>query len=159
MVKGEKWTILVGLFDGKPYEVFGGLSEMIEIPKKYKEGKLTKVVKTKHTRRYDLVFGEDGLIKDVTKVFNNPDYQVLTRMVSLALRHGAKPSFLVEQLQKDPDNNLTSFSRVLSRVLKKYIQNGTSVTADKVCSSCENESLVYQDGCVLCTSCGWSKCM
>lgn len=159
VVKGEKWTILVGLYDGKPYEVFGGLSKMIEIPKKFKTGQLIKVHKSKHKRRYDLKFGEDGLIKDVTSVFDNPDYQVLTRMVSLALRHGAKPSFLVEQLQKDPDNNLTSFSRVLSRVLKKYIADGTSVTSDRVCTSCESESLIYQDGCVLCTACGWSKCM
>lgn len=160
IVKGEKWTILVGLLDGKPYEVFGGLSEMIEIPRGYKEGELVKVCKTKHKRRYDLKFGEDGWIKDVTKVFNNPDYQVLTRMVSLALRHGTRPSFLIEQLQKDPDNNLTSFSRVLSRVIKKYIENGTNVTSsDKMCAVCENDTLVYQDGCILCTSCGWSKCM
>lgn len=159
-VKGEKWTILVGLMNNNPYEVFGGLSEMVEIPKKYKSGTIIKAkpgVKT--PSRYDLKFGEDGVIKDITKVFNNTTHQVHTRMVSLSLRHGAKPSFLIEQLQKDPDNDLTSFSRVLSRVLKKYVSDGTKVTSDKYCPTCESESLVYQDGCITCGTCGWTKCM
>lgn len=159
-VKGEKWTILVGLMDGHPYEVFGGLSEMIEIPRKYKTGKVVKAKRgVKTPSKYNLEFGEDGMIKDITRVFDNPTYQVHTRMVSLALRHGTKPSFLVEQLQKDPDNDLTSFSKVLSRVLKKYVSDGTKVTADKVCPECGAESaLVYNDGCPTCSSCGWTKC-
>lgn len=157
-VKGEKWTILVGLMDGKPYEVFGGLSELIEIPKKYGGGKLIKNGRSKNVSRYNLQFGEDGVIKNVTKVFDNPTYQVHTRMVSLALRHGAKPSFLVEQLLKDPDNDLTSFSKVLARVLKKYIEDGTAVTSDKVCPNCESEALIYQEGCVTCQDCGLAKC-
>lgn len=158
-VKGEKWTILVGLMNGKPYEVFGGLSELIEIPKKYTEGVIIKATRSKTKSRYDLQFGEDGwLIKDVTKVFDNVTYQVHTRMVSLALRHGAKPSFLVEQLQKDPDGDLTSFSKVLARVLKKYIIDGTKVTSDKVCPSCGSEALIYQEGCLTCGDCGYAKC-
>lgn len=158
-VKGDKWTILVGMMDGKPYEVFGGLAELIEIPKKYTQGNLIKASRSKTKSRYDLQFGEDGwLIKDVTKVFDNVNYQVLTRMISLSLRHGAKPSFLVEQLQKDPDGDLTSFSKVLARVLKKYIENGTKVTSDKVCPSCGSESLVYQEGCMTCADCGYAKC-
>ena len=157
-VKGEKWTILVGLMDGKPYEVFGGLSELIEIPKKYAAGQLIKNGRSKNTSRYNLQFGDDGMIKNVTRVFDNPTYQVHTRMVSLALRHGARPSFLIEQLLKDPDNDLTSFSKVLSRVLKKYVADGTKVTSDKMCPSCESTSLVYQEGCRMCTSCSYSAC-
>lgn len=157
-VKGEKWTIIVGLMDDNPYEVFGGLSEMIEIPKKYKTGRLVKAITSKNKSRYDLFFGEDGAIRDITTVFDNVLYQTHTRMVSLALRHQASPSFLVEQLQKDPDSDLTSFSRVLSRVLKKYIVDGTKVTSDKACPSCTSESMVYQEGCVTCQDCGWSKC-
>lgn len=158
-VKGDKWTILVGLMDGRPYEVFGGLSELIEIPKQHTEGVLIKATRSKVRSRYDLQFGQDGwLIKDVTKVFDNVAYQVHTRMVSLALRHGAKPSFLVEQLQKDPDSDITSFSKVLARVLKKYIVDGTKVTSDKSCPSCNSESLIYQEGCMTCKDCGYAKC-
>jgi ribonucleoside-diphosphate reductase alpha chain len=157
-VKGEKWVILVGLKDGKPYEVFGGLSENVEIPAKYKKGTIIKASSNKTTpNRYDLKL--NGLkIKNITKMFDNPLYQVHTRMVSLGLRHGVRPSFLVEQLQKDPDNDLTSFSKVLARVMKKYIEDGTKVTSDKICPNCELESLVYQEGCRLCENCGYSAC-
>jgi ribonucleoside-diphosphate reductase alpha chain len=157
-VKGEKWIILVGLMDGKPYEVFGGLSENVEIPAKYKKGTIIKASSNKTTaNRYDLKL--NGLkINNITKMFDNPLYQVHTRMVSLGLRHGVKPSFLVEQLQKDPDNDLTSFSKVLARVLKKYIEDGTKVTSDKVCPTCGSEALVYQEGCVTCKNCGFAKC-
>lgn len=158
-IKGEKWTILVGLMDGKPYEVFGGLSNYIEIPKQYTTGIISKhSSSTKTKSRYDLYFGEGGIVKDITRVFDNVANQVHTRMISLALRHGAKPSFLVEQLLKDPDNDLTSFSKVLSRVLKKYIEDGTKVTSDKNCPTCGADALVYQEGCVTCSVCGYSKC-
>lgn len=157
-IKGEKWTILVGLMNGRPYEVFGGLSEMVEIPKRFSEGILVKASSSKKTSKYDLYFGDDGVIRNVTKVFDNVLYQTHTRMVSLALRHGTKPSFLVEQLQKDPDSDLTSFSKVLSRVLKKYIEDGTRATSDKTCPSCGSENMIYQEGCVTCQDCGWSKC-
>jgi ribonucleoside-diphosphate reductase alpha chain len=157
-VKGEKWVILVGLLNGKPYEVFGGLSENVEIPAKYKMGRVIKATKNKTTaNRYDLEF--NGFkIKNITKMFDNPLYQVHTRMVSLGLRHGVRPSFLVEQLHKDPDNDLSSFSKVLGRVLKKYIEDGTKVTSDKICPQCKSEALVYQEGCVTCQDCGFAKC-
>lgn len=160
-VKGEKWTIIVGLVEGKPYEVFGGLSELIEIPRRYTSGTIIKNIRSKTKSRYDLQLDEEEegwLIKDIAKVFDNIAYQVHTRMVSLALRHGAKPSFLVEQLQKDPDSDITSFSKVLARVLKKYIENGTKVTSDKTCPQCGSEALVYQEGCMVCQDCGYGKC-
>ena len=157
-IKGEKWVIFVGMLDDKPYEVFGGLSDNVEIPTEHKEGKIIKsaTFKTKASR-YDL--DVDGfVIKNITKQFDNPTYQVHTRMVSLSLRHGAKPSFLVEQLLKDPDNNLSSFSKVLSRVLKKYIVDGEKVTSEKLCQECGEEGLVYQEGCATCMNCGYAKC-
>jgi len=157
-IKGEKWTILVGLMEGKPYEVMGGLSNLIEIPSKYDDGRIIKrSYKTKESE-YDLEFGEGGLVKSLVRVFDNTNHSVHTRMVSLALRHGAKPSFLVEQLLRDPDSDFQSFSKVLARTLKKYIQDGTRCSGDKVCPSCSAEKLVYQDGCALCQSCGWTKC-
>ena len=160
-IQGEKWTILIGLFEGKPYEVLGGLSNLIEIPKRYTNGGLTKHSFKTRNNRYDLQIGEDDdamMIKDIVKVFDNPTNSAFTRMISLALRHGAKPSFLVEQLQKDRNSDMFSFSRCIARILKNYIQNGERVASDKVCRSCQEEGLVYQDGCETCTKCGYAKC-
>jgi len=106
------------------------------------------------------VFGENGdevFIKDIVKVFDNPDNSAFTRMISLGLRYGAKPSFLVEQLQKDKDSDMFSFARCISRILKNYIEDGTSVT-DNICSECETDSLIYVEGCVTCRNCGYAKC-
>jgi ribonucleoside-diphosphate reductase alpha chain len=156
-VKGQKWLILVGLLNGRPYEIFGGVEEKIEIPKKFTSGKIVKV-EEKGGNRYDLKFGEDGCIKDIGKMFDNTNYQVHTRLISLGLRHGAKVNFVVEQLQKDADNDFTSFSRAISRVLKKYIEDGTKVATDKTCGNCGQDTLFYSEGCVNCSNCAWTKC-
>ena len=161
-IKGERWTILVGLFQDKPYEVMGGLSNLIEIPKRYTGGRLRKQSYKTKENRYDLTFGENGdevVVKDVVKVFDNPNNSAFTRMISLGLRHGAKPSFLVEQLQKDKDSDMFSFARCVGRILKNYIKNGERAHSDKACPSCgADHGLIYQDGCVTCTKCGYSKC-
>ena len=160
-IKGERWTILVGLYDDKPYEVLGGLSNYIEIPKKYVHGKMIKHhFKTKNNR-YDLKFGENGneiIIKDIVAVFDNPNNSAFTRMISLSLRHGAPPRLLVEQLLKDRDHDMFSFARCIARILKNYICDGEEAHSDKGCSECGEEGLVYQDGCVTCTGCGYAKC-
>jgi len=160
-IKGEAWTILVGLMGGRPYEVMGGLQKYIEIPKKYRKGIIIKhPYKTKNSR-YDLRIGGNGdeiLIKDIVDVFDNPNHAGFTRTISLALRHGAPINYVVEQLQKDREMDMFSFSRVIARVLKTYIQDGTS-PGKNVCESCDAvDSLRYQEGCVTCMSCGWSKC-
>jgi ribonucleoside-diphosphate reductase alpha chain len=159
-IGGEKWTILVGLMEGKPYEIMGGEANMIEIPKKYTAGVLTKHhFKTKNNR-YDLTFGFNGdtiTIKDMVKAFDNPNNSSFTRMISLGLRHGARARFMVEQLQKDKDSDMFSFARCIARILKTYIQDG-EVPSDRACHSCDAISLIYQDGCVTCTSCGYAKC-
>jgi len=160
-IKGEAWTILVGLMDGKPYEVMGGLQKYIEIPRKYKKGIIIKhPYKTKNSR-YDLHIGRNGdsfVIKDLVSVFDNPNHAGYTRTISLALRHGAPIQYIVEQLQKDTEMDMFSFSKVIARVLKTYITDGTE-PSKKVCDNCTVEgSLVYQEGCVTCKSCGHSKC-
>ena len=160
-IKGEDWTILVGLLDGRPYEIMGGLQKFIEIPKKYKKGIIIKhPYKTKNSR-YDLVIGKNGdsfVIKDLVSVFDNPNHAGFTRTISLALRHGAPIQYVVEQLQKDREMDIFSFSRVISRVLKTYIKDGT-VPGKNGCENCGAEdTLKYQEGCVACTACGHSKC-
>jgi len=160
-IKGERWTILIGIYEDRPYEVLGGLSNLIEIPKSYKKGTLTKHHYKTKTNRYDLKFGNNGdevVIKDIVKVFDNPNHSAFTRMISLSLRHGGPPRLLVEQLLKDKDHDMFSFARCLARILKNYIQDGEEAHSDKGCPECDSEGLIYQDGCVTCSSCGYAKC-
>jgi ribonucleoside-diphosphate reductase alpha chain len=160
-IKGEKWVIMVGLLDGKPYEVMGGLSNLIEIPR----GKATGVL-VKHPRKtvnsiYDLRVGTNGdtvIIKDLVKVFDNANHSAFTRMISLGLRHGANIQYVVEQLQKDKDSDMFSFARCIARILKNYIPDGQHAT-EKTCPECGAEGgLIYVEGCVTCTVCGYAKC-
>jgi ribonucleoside-diphosphate reductase alpha chain len=160
-IKGEAWTILVGLLGRRPYEVMGGLQKYIEIPKKYRKGTIIKhPYKTKNSR-YDLRVGKNGdefIIKDIVSVFDNPNHAGFTRTISLALRHGAPINYVVEQLQKDTEMDMFSFSKVIARVLKNYIKDGT-VPGKNVCENCgADNALRYQEGCVTCTACGHSKC-
>ena len=159
-IRGEEWTILVGLIGDKPYEIMGGLSTFVEIPRKYTEGVIVKHARKSTNSVYDLKFGEDGdeiVIKNVVKVFDNPNHSVFTRMISLAMRHGSGVQYVVEQLNKDRDSDVFSFSKVIARVLKKYIQDG-SRASDKTCTECNSEGLIYVEGCITCTSCGYAKC-
>ena len=159
-VKGQKWVVLVGLMNGKPYEVIGGEAQQIEIPRKHKKGKLSKRSYKTQNSKYDLKIGlgdDEMIVKDVVSIFDNPNHAGYTRVISTSLRHGVPVQFLVEQMQKDKEADLFSFSKVISRCLKNYILDGTTV--DKVCPHCGAEgSLVYQEGCVTCKSCGSSKC-
>lgn len=162
-IQGEAWTIFIGLFNNKPYEIFGGLSKYVVIPNKYKYGKIVKNGKDPEgITAYNLVIGEGDdqmIIKDISNIFENKNYGAFTRLLSLSLRHGTPIQFIVEQLQKDKNSDLTSFSRVISRVLKSYIKDGTKSMSDKYCPSCKSEnSIIYQEGCSLCSNCSWSKC-
>lgn len=161
-VKGESYTVLVGLLDDKPYEVFCGLSELFELPKKIKNGVIVKNGKKDGVATYNLKIPvEDDYMtfKDIVTIFDNPTYGAFTRTISLALRHGVPIQFLVEQLRKDRTSDFTSFSNVIARVLSKnYIKDGTKATEEKACSSCSSTALIYQEGCVSCTACGHSKC-
>jgi ribonucleoside-diphosphate reductase alpha chain len=157
-VKGEKWVIIVGLVDGKPYEVFGGRAEKIELDKSIDSGILTKKKFTTVPNRYSL---DAGVVKinDIIKAFDNPDNGTMTRMLSLALRHGTRPNYIVEQIQKDKNESFASFSKVVARVLKTYIEDGQKASiVNRNCETQENCNFVYQEGCATCVQCGWAKC-
>ena len=155
------WLVLVGLTDGKPYEVFCGIPENIEIPKRYKMGSLIKNGKRDGVPTYNLAVpvgdGENLVFKDIVNLFDNPTQGAFTRTISLALRHEVPLQYIVEQLQKDKNSDMFSFAKVLSRVLKGYIRNGTK-SGGKFCPECGGDDLVYQEGCLSCVSCGHAKC-
>ncbi len=168
-IKGEAWTIFVGLLNGKPYEIFGGLSKYVDIPNKHKTGRIVKNGKVEGVTTYNLIVGEgddEMMIKDIANVFENANYGAFTRTISLALRHGTPIQYVTEQLQKDKHSDVTSFATIIARVLKQYIQDGTKSSAE---SKCPNEkcpsniagvpsAFAYQEKCLTCTNCGWSKC-
>ena len=159
-IHGEKWIILVGLMEGKPYEVMGGLSNLIEIPRDKAEGFLVKNPRKTINSIYDLKVGKNGdtvIVKDLVRVFDNPNHSAFTRIMSLGLRHGANIQYTVEQLQKDRESDMFSFAKCVARVLKGYITNGTTAS-EKLCSECKAEGLVYVEGCITCKACGYAKC-
>jgi len=161
-ISGESWTIFIGLFEGKPFEIFGGLSKYLTLSKKITSGKIQRHPKKKGQTRavYDLHCGDEKeptIVKDIVKVFENATQSEFTRILSLALRHGSPLKYVVDQLQKDEESDMYSFSKVIARVLKNYIKDGTKVTG-KVCLSCGSKELIYQEGCSVCLSCGGSKC-
>ena len=159
-IQGEKWVIMVGLLEGKPYEVMGGLSNLIEIPRSKPQGVLIKHPRKTMNSVYDLQIGTNGdlvTVKDLVRVFDNPNHSAFTRMISLGLRHGANIQYVVEQLQKDRDSDMFSFAKCVARVLKGYIPDGQKAT-ERTCEQCMTEGLVYIEGCVTCKNCGFAKC-
>jgi ribonucleoside-diphosphate reductase alpha chain len=162
-VKGQSYLVIVGLLNNKPYEIFCGFSEQIEVPKRVKNGTLFKNGKVEGVSTYNLhiPLGDDDelVFKNIVDLFDNPLYGSITRTMSLALRHGVPVQYLAEQLRKDKHSDITSFSSVIARVLSKhYILDGTKALIDKVCDQCGSTTLTYQQGCVQCVGCGASKC-
>jgi len=159
-IQGEKWVVMVGLMEGRPYEVMGGLAQYIEIPRDKAQGTLIKHPRKTMNSIYDLHIGTNGdtvIVKDLVKVFDNPNQSGFTRMISLGLRHGANIQYVVEQLQKDRDSDMFSFAKCIARILKNYIPDGQTAT-EKTCGECQTEGLIYVEGCVTCKNCGFAKC-
>ena len=144
--KGVKWNVIVGLFDSKPYEVFA-------IPHFTNETEL-ELCKIKRGR-YDLLKDGDTYSEDITSQITD-EQDVLTRMVSTALRHGADITFIVEQLNKS-HGDITSFSKAIARTLKKYTDEKKMVSR-ATCTECGSNNLVFEEGCLSCKECGSSKC-
>jgi ribonucleoside-diphosphate reductase alpha chain len=150
-VGGIKWIVLVGMLGSDPYEIFAFKKKNISINEKIKSGKLSKIKRG----RYDLEM-EAFSLEDIKEHFETDEQESLTRMISVALRHGTDIKFIVEQLNKS-EGKITSFSKAIGRTLKKYIPDGE--TSTEICPNCNaKNSLVYQEGCVVCTNCASSKC-
>ena len=146
--KGDRFTVVVGLMDGEAYEVFA-MPEISEL--KNSETGIMKKVSKGH---YDLI-SEDIKIENITSNISNDEEIALTRMVSLALRHGADMGYVVDSLNK-ADGTIVSFSKAIARTLKKYSNVDTSV--NMVCPQCGSENYRLENGCSQCYACGFSKC-
>ena len=160
--KTQSWMVLVGLKGGAPYEVFSGLANHIEVPKKIKTGTLIKNGKVNGIATYNLrvpVGADDEILfRDVVNLFANPTQGAFSRTISLALRHDVPVNFVVDQLQKDKDSDMFAFARCIARVLKGYIPDGTKSTSEKKCKECGSDQVFYMEGCVTCLNCSASKC-
>lgn len=155
-VKGTPWTVLLGMLDETPYEIFMGYSENISLPKKCQVGKVIKLSKGRYELHVDIGGDEPLVVKDIIKTFDNPESAWATRMVSLSLRHGVPLEFVVEQLNKD--GGVLDVNKVLSRILKKFIRDGAKVKSNLKCPQCGSENFIYEEGCPRCMDCGYTKC-
>lgn len=146
-VRTFQYMVMVGLFEGKPYEIFA-------VENGYFDKKITKGKIIKHSRgHYDLICENGIAVKNITKeTTENEDS--LTRLVSLNLRHGVPIQFIVEQLSK-VEGEMFCFAKSISRSLKKYIKDGTKSTES--CQECGSK-MEFENGCFICKNCGFSKC-
>lgn len=161
----EKWIAFVGLLDGRPYEIFTGLADDedgIFCPKSVSYGKIIKAVAPDGTKRYDFQFvnkrGHKTTIEGLSDKFN-PEYWNYAKLISGVLRYGMpidQVLKLVGGLELD-SKSINTWKMGVERALKKYLPNGTQASGQK-CPNCGQETLIYQEGCLICTSCGTSKC-
>ncbi len=161
----EKWIAFVGLLDGEPYEIFTGLADDedgIFCPKSVTHGKIIKAIDDKGNKRYDFQFvnkrGYKTTIEGLSDKFN-PEYWNYAKLISGVLRYGMpidQVLKLVGTLELD-SQSINTWKMGVERALKKYLPNGTKANGQK-CPNCGNDTLIYQEGCLICTSCGTSKC-
>lgn len=149
-VKGTKWTVIVGLLDGDPYELFMGHADILVVPNKVVYGVMFKTGKGKYKLSFD-TGKELESIDDVIKTCDDDESAWATRMISTSLRHGVPVEFLVEQLSKD--GSVVDINMVLARILKKYAKNGSVK-----CPDCGSTQLIFRTACFDCISCGKSGC-
>ena len=161
----EKWVAFVGILDGRPYEIFTGLQddeEGIVLPKTVEKGWIIKNIDENGNKRYDFQFtnkrGYKVTIEGLSEKFDK-EYWNYAKLISGVLRY-QMPIDLCIKLIGSLDlgsENINNWKNGVERALKKYVQDGTAVKGEK-CSVCGSESLVYQEGCLICKNCGSSRC-
>ena len=162
--KKEKWIAFIGLIDGRPYEIFTGIAdddEGIFCPKSVTKGKIIKAVGENGVKRYDFQFinkrGFKTTIEGLSEKFN-PEFWNYAKLISGVLRYGMPiPQVLklVSSLELD-SQSINTWKMGVERALKRYINNGEA--AAERCPNCGQNTLVYQEGCLICTNCGTSRC-
>ena len=161
----EKWIAFVGLIDGRPYEIFTGLAddeEGIFCPKSVNKGKIIKAFDENGNKHYDFQFinkrGYKTTIEGLSDKFN-PEFWNYAKLISGVLRYGMpidQVLKLVSSLELD-SKSINTWKMGVERALKKYLPNGMKASG-QTCPNCGQETLIYQEGCLICTSCGTSKC-
>ena len=161
----EKWVAFVGLLDGYPYEIFTGVlddDEGIILPKNISHGNIIKSTDENGVKRYDFQFenkrGYKVTIEGLSEKFNK-EYWNYAKLISSVLRYRMpidRVIRLVGQLELDSES-INTWKNGVERALKKYVTDGTVARGQK-CPNCGNETLVYQEGCLICTTCGASRC-
>lgn len=161
----EKWIAFIGLKDGAPYEIFTGLADDedgIFIPKTVTRGKIIKAYDPDGTKHYDFQYtnkrGYKTTIEGLSEKFN-PEFWNYAKVFSAFLRY-RMPIDQILKLIEGLDlggESINTWKMGVERALKKYLPNGTSAQGQK-CPNCGQETLVYQEGCLICTNCGASRC-
>jgi len=159
----EKWIAVVGLYNGRPYEVFTGHAEDFWIPQWVQKGWIVKTRPDGVTSRYDFQFedrqGYKITIEALSRSFNK-EYWNYAKLISGILRHGMPLPFVVNIISKlhFEVDSINTWKNGVERALKKFIPDGTHAVAG-ACPKCsDTDGLVYQEGCLVCKSCGYSKC-
>lgn len=161
----EKWVAFVGLLDGRPYEIFTGLQddeEGIVLPKTVTKGRIIKHIAEDGSKRYDFQFenkrGYKTTVEGLSEKFNK-EYWNYAKLISGVLRYRMPLENvikLVDSLQLESEH-INTWKVGVARALKKYVLDGTAAEGQK-CPVCHKETLVYQEGCLICKSCGASRC-
>lgn len=161
----EKWVAFVGLLDGYPYEIFTGVlddEDGIALPKNVVKGHIIKNYDEDGTKHYDFQFenrrGYKTTIEGLSSRFNK-EYWNYAKLISGVLRYRMPLTNvirLVGSLQLE-NESINTWKNGVERALKKYVQDGTKATG-QTCPNCGHETLVYQEGCLICTNCGHSRC-
>lgn len=161
----EKWVAFVGLLDGYPYEIFTGVlddEDGIALPKNVVKGHIIKSLDEEGNKRYDFQFenrrGYKTTIEGLSERFNK-EYWNYAKLISGVLRYRMPLTNvlkLVGSLQLESEH-INTWKNGVERALKKYVQDGTRASG-QTCPNCGNETLVYQEGCLICTNCGHSRC-
>ena len=163
--KREKWIAFVGLLNGRPYEIFTGLAdddEGIMLPKNVSKGTIIKSYDEDGNKHYDFQFknkrGYKMTIEGLDGKFN-PEYWNYAKLISGVLRYGMPIDQVIKLVQGMELNSesINTWKNGVERALKKYLPNGMEAKGQK-CPNCGLETLIYQEGCLICTNCGASKC-
>jgi len=162
----ERWIAFVGIWENQPYEIFTGLAEddVLPIPKSVEKGRIIKNKDEEGNTRYDFQyenkFGYKTTVEGLSHKFA-PEFWNYAKLISGVLRHGMPiPNVvtLVDSLVLDSET-INTWKTGVARALKKYIEDGTKAKEGMICPECEEENtIIYQDGCLTCSSCGYSKC-
>jgi ribonucleoside-diphosphate reductase alpha chain len=152
-IKGEVWTVIIGLYKGQPYELFCAPQERFEIPDKIKTGKIIK----NGGGKYNLDIN-DIILKNISGLLACDEHRIITRQLSLSLRHGVPIAFINQQLSR-ADGTVVDFSKAILRVLRKYEKNDELNEENKAkCSNCGSDKIKQISGCWQCLNCNYSKC-